>query len=143
MLSLTPTLDLESQIDDIPRTLSIGITVGKWTQIYASYIYTYGGIGEASVTIDGVLTSGSPAIPNGHGPGVFGTADTIGIGPGFVGQVRRIQIYSPTILHLYQRNCLPSSCDVDTNNWVFSNCLLETCTTPGYYTSFGNCESIY
>ena len=40
-------------------------------------------------------------------------------------------------------SCPVSSCVVDPDSWVFSNCLLETCTTPGYYTSFGNCESIY
>jgi len=94
---------LKSQIDDVPGVpQTIGINVGEWTQIYASYIYTYGGVGETVVYVNGVVAGGITFTLAAHGPSVFGGADTFSIGSGLIGKVRRIQIYSPATLQLVQ-----------------------------------------
>ena len=95
---------LSTQIDDEVGALSIGIQVGEWTQIYASYTYTERGLGETLVFVNGVLAAGSPFTQTAHGPGVFGADDTISIGSGFIGKIRRVQIFSPAVLQIDSSN---------------------------------------
>jgi len=139
-LTLTPQMALKDQIDNKSNTLGIGINVGEWTTIYASYLYTFGGLAEAHVYINGVRAAGYPYASTTHGPSLFRNTDVIRVGPGFKGHLRRVQVYSPAVLQIPKLNCAPSSCDATLNQWVFQTCLQETCNTPGYYTSFGSCE---
>jgi len=138
-LTLTPQMTLKNQIDNQSGTLNIGIKVGEWTTIYASYLYTDGGLAEADVYVNGA-EAGSTFTATTHGPSLFRNTDVIRVGPGFTGHLRRVQIYSPAAFQIPKITCAPSSCDASLNNWVFQACLQETCNTPGYYTSFGTCE---
>jgi len=106
-LTLTQTMFLKTQIDSTTSALiTPAIQQGKWTMIYASYAYTYGGLGVAVVYINGVLATGNAVTASAYGPSVFTNADYIRIGKGFLGQLRRLQIFSPAPLNFYQGKLL-------------------------------------
>jgi len=131
---------LKIQIDTVSYSITTAVQLGEWTQIYASYIYTFGGLGIAVVYINGDLTIGGAVKTSVYGPSVFTTSDQIRIGEGVIAELKRVQIFSPATLYLHQGICLTSSCDVDPDFWVFPTCLVNPCTKPGSYPSFGYCK---
>ena len=93
---------IQTEIDGFTAEVSTPISVGQWTMIYASYIYSVGGVGASEVYINGVEGDAHPIIQNAKGPSHFSNADILTVGPGWTGQLRRFQIYSPTTLRLFQ-----------------------------------------
>ena len=70
--------------------------------IYASYVYTHGGRGLSIVHINGMPATGYADTGAAYGPTFFSNSDIIYIGPGFTGQLRRLQIFSPAAFELDQ-----------------------------------------
>jgi len=71
------------------------LSVGQWTTVYVVYTFTYGGHGFSKIYINGADALGIVAIIDAPRPSVFSNLDVVKIGRGFIGQLRRIQIYSP------------------------------------------------
>ena len=88
---MTLKLNLDSTSSETPQTVSMG----EWTAVYVFYVFTQGGFGLARVYIDGAYTSATPSVFNSPAPSDFTTSDTVKIGGGFSGYLRRVQIYSP------------------------------------------------
>jgi len=132
-------MTLFTYIDGVPVAISSKLKVGEWTSIYASYIYTRGGLAKSVVHINGVKASEFVVSMPAKGTAVFGSNDIISIGPGLIGELKRVQIFSPAVLELKQGTCAPSSCDVASDDTLFPTCLLQTCPILGYYYSLGSC----
>lgn len=102
-LQLTPTMFLQTHIDSASSVeITPAINLGEWTMIYASYIYSYGGHGLSTVYINGVLTHRYAITATARGPSFFSNTDEICVGRGFIGNIRRVQLFSPTPLQLSQ-----------------------------------------
>jgi len=119
----------------------IGLAVGRWTQIYIGCIYASSGIGAALIHIDGVHVDSSPNAIRLGASSIFSTADTIKIGGGFIGHVRRFQIFSPGAFQLLADTCSPSTCIAHIGYSTTPLCMFSVCGgTSGTYPSFGTCE---
>ena len=68
---------------------------GQWTMIYASFFYNLKTLNAASVVINGASTDSSTHASPGYYSYIFSDSDVIKIGAGFIGQLRRLQVYSP------------------------------------------------
>ena len=100
-LGIDPDMYLWTGVDQVGvKITSPQIPLKKWTMIYASYIYPSGGLGISKVYINGVEGADQAKITSLAGPTAFSMADKIGIGPGFTGQIRRVQLYSPAPLEI-------------------------------------------
>jgi len=129
------------------------IVVGKWEAIQLFYTWTTGKAIVIYIFRDGAMIG---SLYNVYTPGfpTFTNTDTLRIGSGFIGQLRRIQIYSPASIspniprilknHLLSSNHSiedPTKCTV---TFGYSNppiCFNSVCG-PGFYSSFSSCESI-
>lgn len=123
---------------------AVGTTVlelGKWNQVYFSLLYTSGKFGEVLVQINGgpvdSFHSGTVSMSRTW----FSTSDLIAIGSGFIGQLRRFQVYSPAALELNSQPCDSTTCTATLGFSDPQTCLEAVCSN-GYYTSFGSCEGI-
>jgi len=110
--------------------------------IYIAFIETHEEFGTAIVTINGAEADGITETTYGIGHKHFSDQDKISIGPGFIGKLRRVQIFSPATAFLQQGDCVPSSCAINPNFEINPGCLARSCNTPGSFTSFGDCERI-
>lgn len=141
------TLNLHIGLDTVQSIASTTpLTLGKWAAIFVSYSYTYGGYGVANFYIDGALVDPAIATNTAYGANgntVFSTSDYVRIGAGFIGQLRRLQVYSPAAFRLNPNTCDSSTCGLDFGFSVPLTCLQAVCTTTGSYTSFGSCESTF
>jgi len=88
-------MTLKLNLDGTNSETSETVSVGEWTAIYAFYIFTQGGFGTTRVYIDGVIPALYPIISSSPAPSDFSTSDTVKIGGGFSGYLRRIEVYSP------------------------------------------------
>ena len=79
---------------------------------------------------------------SGYGSSVFSSSDRVRFGEGFLGELRRIQVYSPAAWRLNPTPCDSTTCALDIGFSIPPTCLKAVCTTAGTYTSFGTCESI-
>ena len=142
-LQITSNMKLKSAIDDSTGTSAEGTTVlqlGEWNQVYLSFLITSGWFTAALVQINGGPVDSFPSMTNGLGPAAFSTNDIVYIGAGFVGQLRRFQVYSPAALELSSESCNPTTCAVNIGFSDPPTCIEAVCNND-YYTSFGTCES--
>ena len=96
-------MTLKTQIEEKSGETNSGVDLGKWTMIYVSFYYGFQGLGISFVHINAAI-AGATVKTNTYGPSVFRSNDVISIGPGFTGQIRRVQIFSPAAVHLIQGN---------------------------------------
>jgi len=75
----------------MPSTFAIG----QWVTVYVSYSLTQGGYGVSLIFINGGIYQGFASIYTPPNSTTLSTLDTVKIGGGFTGQLRRMQIYSP------------------------------------------------
>ena len=112
--------------------------------IYVSYTYTYGGYGATNFYIDGSYVGPSLATHTAYGANgnmVFSASDYVQFGAGFLGQLRRLQVYSPAAFRLNPDSCNPSTCAIDLGFSTPPTCLKPVCSS-GYFEEFGFCDSI-
>jgi len=69
--------------------------IGQWVTVYVSYSITQGGYGVSLLFINGGIYQGFASIYTPPNSTALSTADTVKIGGGFTGNLRRMQIYSP------------------------------------------------
>ena len=100
-LEVTSALTFKHIIQTSSATGAAILTLGRWHTIYISFIYSNGYVGTSLATIDDVYIS-SPAIfyPSTYQSSIFTSSDKITIGAGFIGQLKRLQIYSPGVYQL-------------------------------------------
>lgn len=142
---MTPGLNFQLGLDTtLSAASAISLTLGKWAMIFVSYTYTYGGYGSSNFYIDGAYGNpglGTHTAYGANGNTVFSASDYVQFGAGFVGQLRRLQVYSPAAFRLNPAPCDPTTCALDIG---FSNpptCLQPVCSS-GYYYEFGYCKGI-
>jgi len=93
-------LDSDRKIKNTIQTSSltggIPLSIGQWNWIYASIIYYNGIVATSLVSINGAFNvDTSPNVAPSYPSSVFSNSDQIRIGAGFIGQIRRFQVYSP------------------------------------------------
>ena len=71
------------------------LPVGQWKMIYASFVYNDGVLAAALVSKDLPAADSASFTLSSYGTSAFSSSDKITIGAGFIGQLRRVQIYSP------------------------------------------------
>ena len=128
---------------------------GQWNMIYASFFYNVKTVNAASIILNGVTTDSAPYTNTGYYPSVFSNSDVIKIGAGFIGQLRRLQIYSPAaylldkslflfywyLIKLTKARCDLTTCAVNIGYSDPPKCLKAICNTSGSYASLDTCES--
>ena len=117
------------------------LSLKEWNQVYVGFLITSGTYMATLVQINGGSVDSFPSITNGFTSAILSTSDIAYVGGGFVGQLRRLQIYSPAALAYSSESTDPKSCAVNLGFSDPSTCLEAVCKN-GYYTSFGTCESI-
>ena len=136
-------MKLQSTLPSSPTVTSIeGDTVlatGEWNMIYASFIWNDEFLLGATVSVNGAEPD-SDLNYFGWPSGVFSTDDPIFIGMGFIGQLKRIQIYSPAAYELNTKACDSTTCAFDIGFSQPPTCLKPICATPATYASFSSCE---
>jgi len=75
--------------------MSSTFTIGQWVTVYVSYSLTQGGFGISVFFINGGSYQSFASIYTPPNSTALSTLDTVKIGGGFTGQLRRMQIYSP------------------------------------------------
>ena len=127
--------------DSVTSSATTAFVLGTWTMVFVSYSYSVGGYGASNIYLNGIR--GPSAITTaGYGSSVFSTSDRVTFGEGFLGQIRRIQVYSPAAFRLNPTPCDSTTCSLDIGFTIPATCMQAVCTTSGTYTSFGSCESI-
>jgi len=143
-LAITPNLRLKTTIrgssHQVPQTLSLG----SWAQVYVFYSFTSGAYGISKIYLNGIPTDGFAVVAVGTTPPVFSPTDVVKIGGGFVGHLKRLQVYSPAALPFIatsgSNSCDPTTCSLDMGFANPRTCMQAVCNTPGTYSSFGTCE---
>lgn len=110
--------------------------------IYVSFFYNDGvfpTLAKATVSVNGAEPD-SDLNYFGWPSGVFSIDDPIFIGMGFIGQLKRIQIYSPAAYELNTKACDSTTCAFDIGFSQPPTCLKPICATPATYASFSSCE---
>ena len=99
-LAVTPNMKLRATIKDGNQEMDTVLTVGHWATVYVLYSFTAGGYGIAKVYVNEGPAGGLAATSNAPNiPTIFSsTLDTLKIGGGFVGHLKRFQVYSPAAL---------------------------------------------
>ncbi len=87
-------MTLQTYFDIYPMQTTDTITTGMWNTIYVVYASTGSGYGVSKIYINGVDSNGQATTTSSPGPATFTAGDVIKIGQGFVGELRRFQIYS-------------------------------------------------
>jgi len=82
-------------MDSITESMAPGLTLNQWSTVFVSYSYTYGGFGISAIYIDGQFTNIPPRSSTGYLASAFSTSDVVKFGGGFIGKLRRFQVYSP------------------------------------------------
>jgi len=148
-------MTLKTYFDAFSMETTDTIIAGSWNTIYVVYAFTASGYGISKIYINGVDNNGEATTMTSPGPAIFTPADTIKIGQGFAGELRRFQVYSPAAFGLATDNCIDyflpsffkrfldlcdsSSCSVEMG---FSDplvCQEAVCSTSGY-PAFDTCE---
>jgi len=119
---------------------STTLTLGAWAMVYVSYSFTSGGYGASNIYVDG-KKSGDAITVKAYGSSVFSSSDRVRFGEGFIGQIRRIQVYSPAAWRVNPKPCDSTTCALDIGFSIPPTCIQAVCITTGTYTSFGSCES--
>lgn len=96
---MTSNAKLQISQDGLTSGLTAALVPGEWNMVYVSYLYTVGGYGAAIIYLN---TVGGISVVSGtvHGSSVFSNSDRVRFGEGFIGQLRRIQVYSPATFRL-------------------------------------------
>ena len=92
-------MKLKGQMEGANAESSLTLNLGEWYWIYASYIYTVGGVGVSAVYINGGQFL-APYTSNAQGASKLSNTDLVRFGAGFSGKLRRMQVYSPAALKL-------------------------------------------
>ena len=93
-LSLKATIQTQS----VDGTAVFGL--GTWNLIYVSIIYNDGVFASIMASVNQGIPDCSTYIFNAYEPSVFSESDIITLGAGFIGQIRRFQVYSPAAFQL-------------------------------------------
>jgi hypothetical protein len=134
-------MKLKSVVDGTSAEGTKILKLGEWNQVYIAYLLTTGKFSAALVQINGGSVDSFPSKTVTFSSTSFSTNDNILIGVGFIGQLRRFQVYSPAAFELSSESCNPTTCDVNIGFSEPPTCIEAVCTNR-YYTSFGTCESI-
>ena len=97
---------LQLRVHTKTQTLTPKINLGEWYLIYIAFIETHGGFGTAFVSINGAEGVASARTTSAYGYQHFSNQDTMYIGSGLIGRLRRVQIFSPATAHLQQGSIL-------------------------------------
>jgi len=99
-------MTLQSAVDTTVAETNSILPLGQWKTIYIVYVSPYGG-GEATVLyINGLQSTGYNFKQNAYVSSFLSPSDLTTIGAGFVGKLRRFQIYSPVAYQLDPGNIL-------------------------------------
>jgi len=141
-LQINSDLKLKTFIGPSTALLSQSLTLGKWASVYIMYSFTAGGYGLSRAYINGIDAGGLAETTNGLAHSQFSTADILRVG-GFVGHLKRLQIFSPAAIGMNKgmNLCNPNSCLAEIGFNEIPVCMSAVCDNPkGYYSSFGTCE---
>jgi len=72
--------------------------------IYVSFFNTYGNQGYSKIVIDGVTSAADTLIQGTQNPEACTTNSQVKFGQGFIGEIKRIQVYTPAAF-------IPNSCN--------------------------------
>jgi len=75
--------------------MSSTFAIGQWVTVYVSYSLTQGGYGASLIFMTGGSYQGFASTYTPPNSTALSTLDTVKIGGGFTGQLRRMQVYSP------------------------------------------------
>jgi len=141
-LEINSNMKLKSYIETSGSEGVTALVQGQWSQVYMGCTYSAGGSAALTVHVDGVGTDSAPGIMRANAASIFSSADSIKIGGGFIGLLRRFQIYSPGAYQLGSDSCYPSTCYAHIGYSATPMCIIAVCSsTSGTYPSFGTCES--
>ena len=76
------------------------LSLGKWNMIFVAYVNTHGGFGLTVIYVNGFQTTGYNSKLNEFVSSSLSSSDIITVGAGFIGKLKRLQIYSPSTYQL-------------------------------------------
>ena len=87
---------LGTLMENTMGTRTSPLLIGKWTMVYVSYFRTVKGQGFSKILLDGISEETSFTWVSGASDYSTCTAmSSIKVGNGFIGEIKRIQVYSP------------------------------------------------
>ena len=97
-LQLDIDLTLNGFVHNGVGTPSAPLPLKTWTMIYVSFFNTYGNQGYSRIAIDGVVSAAGTLIQNTQNPESCTTNSQVRFGQGFIGEIKRIQVFTPAAL---------------------------------------------
>ena len=88
-------MKLQTWVGTSSAAMSSTFTIGQWVTVYVSYSLTQGGYGVSQLFINGGISQAFASLYTPPNSTALSALDTVKIGGGFTGQLRRMQIYSP------------------------------------------------
>ena len=76
------------------------LVIGQWVTVYVAYSITQGTYGVSQLFLNGGMNDGFASMNTQPNSTALSASDTVKIGGGFTGQLRRLQVYSPAAFSL-------------------------------------------
>jgi len=93
-------MKLKTWVGTSSALMSDTFAIGQWVTIYVSYSLTQGLYGVSFLFINEGIYQTFTSVYTAPNSTALSTLDTVKIGEGFIGQLRRMQIYSPGSTYL-------------------------------------------